>query len=306
MRKHRGRIVREVQPQSSIGEIAKAVASVLGQEAVHLGSDSDQGEPRIFIPSGVPDLDLVLDRKGRGWPVGRIVEVFGGEATCKTGLGYALIAQAQKMGGVGLVYPAEGNWDEWLALQYGVTLRDLVLGDDETVEGIFTSFNRVLSKVGKTGLAVGMIDSVAGMATRAELEELEEGGTIKRDRAAQIRALMLSAALRKLGGKIPRTNAILFCVNQVRDAVDVSFGEKSKPPGGRALKFYASIRLKLETLGKLTRTRKGKKYVAGFKLRITAVKNRLARPYQQAEIILDYDKGLLPADAYSRKKRRKR
>lgn len=303
-RKYKGRIVREVEPTSQIDGLASALTSVLGSDAVHKASDSDLGEPRMFIPSGVPDLDLVLDRDGRGWPVGRIVEIFGGEATCKTGIGYALIAQAQKMGGDAILYPSEGNWDEWLADQYGVNLDKLILGDDETVEGIFGSFHQAIRKVGRKGLVVGMIDSIAGMATRAELEELEEKGEIKRDRSAQIRALMLSSALRKMGALVPRTNSILFCVNQVRENTDVMFGEKVKPPGGRALKFYASVRLKLELMGKVKRTRQGKQYVAGFKIRITAVKNRLARPYQQAEILLDFEKGLLPIEATKRKGRK--
>lgn len=295
MPRRRGKkIVREVEPVSSISRIADAVASVLGTERVHNADNTERGEPRLFIPSGVPDLDLVLDRGRRGWPVGRIVEIYGAEATCKTGVGYALIGQAQKLGGDAILYPAEGNWDEWLAERYGVDLSKLILGDDPTVEGVFTSFNQAMQVTGTSGVLVGMIDSIAGMSTRDELDALEDGEPIKRDRAAQVRALMLSAALRKLGGIIPRNNAILFCVNQVRENPDVVYGEKKKPPGGMALKFYASIRLRLEILGKYKRTRKGEKYVAGLKLKVTAEKNRLARPFQEAKILLDYDEGLLP------------
>lgn len=288
--KRKGRIVREVETGLNFDAVTAALRAVLGDDRVHSGSSSDLGEPRMFVPSGVPDLDLVLDREGRGWPSGRIVEVYGGEATCKTGLGYALIAQAQKLGGAAVLYPSEGNWDEWLAEQYGVDLVKLALGDDETVEGIFDSWNDALHVAGKDGLLVGMIDSVAGMSTRAELAE--EG--ITQTRSAQLRAQMMSKALRKIGATMPRTSAILFCVNQVRDAVDVQYGEKAKPPGGRALKFYASVRLRLESIGRVTRQRGGQKYVAGFKLRITAEKNRLARPFQQATIMLHFEKGLLP------------
>lgn len=289
-----GRIVREIDPTSNMKGLADALSSVLGSDAVHKASDSDQGEPRMFIPSGVPDLDLVLDREGRGWPVGRIVEVFGAEATCKTGIGYALIASAQKLGGDAILYPAEGNWDEWLAIQYGIDLSKIVIGDDETVEGIFGSYRKALQVTGKSGLLIGMIDSIAAMATRAELKDLDDGGEFKRDRSAQVRALMISSALRKMGALIPRTNAILFCVNQIRDNPDAMFGDKTKPPGGKALKFYASIRLKLTMIGQLKRTKKGKSYTAGFKLRVTAIKNRMALPYQSADIILDFQRGLLP------------
>lgn len=286
----KGRIVREVEPGLNLDALTAALRSVLGDDRVHAGSNSELGEPRAFVPSGVPELDLVLDRDGRGWPAGRIVEVFGGEATCKTGLGYSLIAQAQRLGGAAVLYPSEGNWDEWLATQYGVDLDRLVLGDDETVEGIFDSWRDAMKVAGTSGLLVGMIDSVAGMTTRAELEEEE----LKRGRAAQIRAMMISTALRRIGAEMPRTSAILFCVNQVRDAVDIQYGEKAKPPGGRALKFYASVRLRLESIGRVSRQRAGQKYVAGFKLRIIAEKNRLARPFQSATIMLDFEKGLLP------------
>jgi recombination protein RecA len=292
--KKRKRIIAEVQPTSKAAELAEAMAEVLGSAAVHRADNSDRGVPRMFIPSGVPELDLVLDREGRGWPVGRIVEVFGAEATCKTALGFALVAQAQKMGGDGILWPCEGEYDEWLAKQYGIDLSRLILGDDETVEGVFGSFTKAMRKVSRTGLLVGMIDSIAGMNTRAELEDLAETGEIKRDRSAQIRALMLSSAIRKTAATIPRTNTILFCVNQVRTQTDVQFGDKNKPPGGFALRFHSSIRLKLEMLGKYKRTRQGKPYVAGIKLKVTAVKNRLARPYQEALVLLDYDKGLLP------------
>ena len=304
MAKKKKKIVREVMPTSQISELAEAVSDVLGSHAVHRASSSDRGVPRIFIPSGVPALDLVLDREGRGWPVGRIVEVFGAEATIKTGIGLALIAACQEMGGDGIIWPCEGEYDEWLALRYGCDLDRLILGDSQTVEGVFGSFYKSMSKVGRKGLMVGMIDSIAGMNTEAELAELEETGEIKRDRSAQIRALMLSSAIRKVAGAIPRTNTILFCVNQIRTQTEVQYGEKNKPPGGFALRFHASIRIKLEMIGKYTRTRKGKKYVAGVKLKATAVKNRLARPYQEAYFLLDYDKGLLAMPKKKKKKRK--
>jgi len=270
-----------------------------------VGHNSELGTPRAFIPSGVPELNEVLDREGRGWPVGRIIELYGGEATAKSGIAYALLAETQKAGGVAALYPSEGNYDEWLAIQYGIDLDSLILADNETVEGIFGSFRQGLRQIGKNGLFVAVIDSIAGMSTEAELADEE----LRRDRSAQIRALMISSALRKIGAMIPRTNAILFCVNQLRDAVDVQFGQKSKPPGGRALKFYASIRLRLESLGKVTRTRAGKKYVTGFQVRITAEKNRLARPYQTADIYVDYEQGLRSLKEFKKdthKKKRKK
>jgi recombination protein RecA len=229
-RKPKKKIIREVQPTSQIAQLAEAVSEVLGSHAVHRASDSDRGIPRLFIPSGIPDLDLVLDREGRGWPVGRIVEVFGAEATIKTGVGLALIGKCQQMGGDGILWPCEGEYDEWLALKYGIDLDRLILGDDATVEGVFGSFSKAMTKIGRKGLLVGMIDSIAGMNTKAELEDFEATGEIKRDRSAQLRAMMLSSSLRKTAAAIPRTNTILFCVNQIRSV------EKQGGFGGGATK----------------------------------------------------------------------
>ncbi len=299
-KKRKRKIIREVQPVSHIGDIAEAVAEVLGKEATHRADFTDRGVPRIWIPSGVPGFDPLLDREERGWPVGRIVEVFGDEATAKTALGLSLIAQCQKMGGDGVLWPCEGEYDEWLAEKCGVDLSRLILGDSATVEGVFGSLSKTMNRVGRKGLMVGVIDSIASMNTQAELDELEETGEIKRDRSAQIRALMLSSAIRKVAAVIPRTNVLLFCINQVRSNPDSMFGTK-QPPGGKALKFHSSIRLKLEPLGKYTRQRQGKKYVAGMKIKATVIKNRLARPYTEAMMLLDYDQGLIPMPKKKRK-----
>ncbi len=289
---------------SSNAAIVAALEETLGKDNVHRCSDSDQGEPRAFIPSGVPSLDKVLDREGRGWPVGRVVEVFGGEATAKTGFGYSLIAEAQKMGGVGVLYPVEGNYDAWLANQYGVDLDELILGDDETVEGVFGSFNRVLRNVGKDRIVVGVVDSIAGLCTKDEIEAAMAGEPFGRDRSIQVRALLLSQALRRMGALIPRTNGILFCINQVRDNTDAGlFQKRTKPPGGKALKFYASIRLELEVIQRVKRQREGQKFVAGFHIRITSVKNRMARPYQTSTIFLDFENGLQPIVTKKKKKK---
>lgn len=289
------KIIRRIEIQSKASAIAEALAGAIGEDRVYLSSDSDLGEPRRFISSGVPGFDKVLDREGRGWPVGRIIEIYGGEATAKTGIGYALIAQVQKAGGDATLHPSEGNVDDWLLDRYNVDRSRLIIGDDETIEGTFKGFRSAMRTVGRTGLLVSMIDSIAGLLTRQELEDEE----FDQDRAAQIRALLISKAMRKIGAQIPRMNSILFCVNQVRDSTS-SVPSKPKPPGGRALKFYASIRLRLEQLGKVTRTRQGEKYVAGFKVRVTAEKNRLANPFQQAEIVVDYEYGVFDAKTYTK------
>lgn len=275
-------------------DIVGALESVLGSDSVDLGSASDQGDPRLFVPSGVPELDLVLDREGRGWPVGRIIEIYGGPGVCKTGIGYALIAQCQKMDGTAILYPSEGNYDKWLASQYGVDNHRVVVPRQEldcvTVERVFASWRKAMRTVGRDGLLVGVIDSIAALSTVAEIED----ETVTRDRAHQVRAQLISKALRKIGAKIPQTNSILFCINQVRSSGDEAGRAKAKPPGGMALGFFATIRLRLEMVEKVWRQRQGKRQVAGFKLKITAEKNRMAIPYQNATLLLDFEKGLIP------------
>jgi recombination protein RecA len=293
------RIVRKVSNYTDIDAVAASVAAALGKDSVYRARETHLGEPTDWVKSGVPDLDMILDRKKRGWPFGRIIEMFGGEQSCKTGIGYALLAEVQKLGGVAILFPSEGNYDQWLAERYGIDLDRLVIGDDETVEGIFTASTKAVNRLPVNGMLAIMIDSIAGTSTKAELEEDE----LKQDRQAQLRAQFLSKAMRKLSAKIARKKVILFCVNQIREATDVLYGEKTKPVGGKALKFHASVRIKITVLGKMKRTKGGKIYIGGFRLRLESVKNRLARPYQQAELWVDFDKGLRPVKKQKRKKK---
>lgn len=291
----RKRIMRRAMREQRTEQVADALREALGSDVVHKAVDSDLGEPRFYIPSGVPELDNVLHRDGKGWPGGRIIEAFGGEATAKTAIGYALIAKAQEQGATAVLYPTEGNVDDWLMSRYGVDRSRLVIADDPTVEGVFSSFRKAMRAVGKRGALIAMIDSVADLTTKAELEDED----FNRDRAAQVRSLLLSKAFRKLAAEVPRYNVILFCVNQVRDAVDSMYASKPKPPGGWSLRFHASVRLRLENKGRVKRTRKGKTYVAGIKLKLTSEKNRLAAPFQEGDIVLDFEHGLFSAATYT-------
>lgn len=297
-----GRIIRPTYPRAgkAIGKVAAALRRVLGSDAVHVGNTSDRGEPRLWIPSACADLnELISD--GRGYPGGRIVEVYGGEATVKTGFGYDVIAAVQRMGGIGVLLPTEGNIDEWLARDcYGVDINEWITPDVATLEDVDATILSTLKSVGKKQLIAFVWDSVAGTTTRAEL--LEED--LKPSRAAQIRALLMSKMFRRFGATFPEYNAILFCINQVRDVPNVTFGETSKPPGGRALPFYASIRLRLTMTGKVTRQRDGRKQVTGFKVKIYTKKNRNRRPFQEAEILCDFSKGLIPVPTAKKKEKK--
>jgi len=281
------RTKKEEAPKSNrLAKLADRLSESLGSESFHLGG-SGLCSPRIYIPSLIPDLDQVLDREGRGWAGGRIVELYGASATSKTGIGYALGASCQQQGGDFILIPAEGNVDEWLLRQYGVDLDTLLIVDKNTVEEIFFFVKKVLEDT-ETPTVI-MIDSLAGMCTKEEFES----DTFERDRAAQLRAFLTSKALRKISTIVPKTNTILFMINQVREGATVGvLKQKDKPTGGHAIGFYCDIRIRLENIGRINRTKAGKKYVAGFKLRATAEKNRLAEPFATSEFMLDFDKGM--------------
>lgn len=266
------------------------IEGILGKHTVHQGHDNVLGTPKMFIPSGVPDLDEVLDREGRGMPTGRIVEAYGAPASCKTGFAYALIAQTHLAGGKAVIFPSEGNVDTWLLEQYGVDFDRLIIADSNVVEDVFKVINLMVKVQPDDEPLIVVIDSVAGLCTKEELNNDD----FDKDRSAQVRALLISKALRKLGALVPRKNVILYLINQVRDGGTTPSGvkSKSKPPGGQAIGFYCSIRLRLELGNKKWKQSKGKKYVAGVALKVTAEKNRLARPFQTCDLFLDFSEGL--------------
>lgn len=287
-----GKIIRRTYPRTSptkIKGVAAALRKVLGSDAVHVGSTSDRGEPRLWIPSSCDEINELIS-EGKGWPVGRIIECYGGEATVKTGFGYDVIAAVQMMGGIGVLIPTEGNIDEWLARRYGVDTDAWLTPDVATLEDVDRTILSTLKKVGKEQLIAFVWDSVAGTTTQAELDDPD----LKRDRAGQIRAALMSKMFRRIGGTLPEYNAILFCINQVRDNPDAMFGEKDKPTGGRALPFYSCVRMKLTMTGKHSRQVKGKRKVTGFRVKAYTKKNRVSPPFQEVEILCDFEKGLVP------------
>jgi protein RecA len=274
---------------SQIQGVAKALRGVLGSDAVHIGSTSDRGDPRFFVKSQSDDINNLIS-DGLGWPGGRIIEVYGGEATVKTGFGYDVLAGVQRMGGIAVLLPTEGNIDEWLARRWGVDTDTWLTPDVSTLEEVDATILTTLKRVGKKQLIAFCWDSVAGTTTMAELEESD----LKQSRAAQLRAQLVSKMFRRFGGTFPEYNALLFCINQVRDNPDAMFGEKDKPTGGRALPFYATVRVKLTMTGKVTKQRDGKKVCTGFKVKAYTKKNRIRAPFQEVEVLCDFERGIIP------------
>lgn len=298
----KGRIIRPTYPRatSTIKGVAAALRKVLGSDKVHTGANSDRGPVRMWFPSVCDEINQLIS-DGRGYPGGRIIECYGPEATVKTGFGYDVIAAVQNVGGTGVLLPTEGNIDYWLADRWGVNTNEWITPEVTTLEEVDATILATLRRVGKKHPIAFVWDSVAGTTTQAELEE----ENLSQTRAAQIRALLMSKMFRRFGAMFPEYNAILFCINQVRDNPDAMFGDKQKPTGGKALPFYAALRLRLKMTGQVSRQRDGKKKTTGFKIEVYTKKNRLAPPFQKTEVICDFDRGIISLEKPKQRRKKK-
>ncbi len=220
------------------------------------------------IPTGATALDIALGIGGV--PRGRIVEIYGPEASGKTTIALSIIAQAQKVGGAAAFVDAEHALDPIWAKELGVNLDDLLVSQPDTGE---QALEIVETLVRSGALDVVVIDSVAALVPRAEIEG-EMG-----DAMIGLQARLMSQALRKLTGAISKSKTVVIFTNQLRQKIGVMFGNPETTPGGLALKFYASIRLdsrKIETL------KEGDEAI-GSRHRVRVVKNKVAPPFKVAE-----------------------
>lgn len=267
----------------NVSERQKALELALAQIEKQFGKGSimklggDVKADVEAIPTGALPLDIALGVGGI--PRGRIIEIFGPEASGKTTLTLSLIKEIQKKGGVAAFIDAEHAFDATYAKVVGLNLDDLLISQPDTGE---QALEIAETLVRSNAVDLVVIDSVAALTPRAEIEG-EMG-----DAHMGLQARLMSQALRKLTGAVSKSRTCLIFINQLREKIGVMFGSPETTTGGRALKFYASVRLDLRRIATL----KSGDMVIGNRVRVKVVKNKVAPPFREAEIETFHNEGV--------------